>query len=110
MQLDPLIEVLIARRKALNLSREKMANIAGMSTKTYQRIERGESDLKLSQYRSILRALNLTDIDIALDIKGVSNVVAEDIVAASRLLPPEAQYLLVRLIFMTFKDPSSNQR
>ena len=106
MQLDPLIEVLIAKRKALNLSREKMASIAGMSTKTYQRIERGESDLKLSQYRSILRALNLTDLDIALDLRGVSNVVAEDVVAASRLLSPEAQYLLIRFIFMTFNKPT----
>ncbi|NAW80782.1 helix-turn-helix domain-containing protein, partial [Vibrio sp. V43_P6S15P86] len=71
MQVDPIIEALIARRKASGLSREQMANIAGMSVKTYQRIERGESDLKLSQYRSILRSLHLTDLDIALDIRGV---------------------------------------
>ncbi|MCV6004570.1 helix-turn-helix domain-containing protein, partial [Escherichia coli] len=76
MQVDPIIEALIARRKASGLSREQMANIAGMSVKTYQRIERGESDLKLSQYRSILRSLHLTDLDIALDIRDVQHVTA----------------------------------
>lgn len=49
MHVDPIVEALIIRRKEHGLSREQMANIAGMSVKTYQRIERGESDLKLSQ-------------------------------------------------------------
>ncbi|MFH4853364.1 helix-turn-helix transcriptional regulator [Vibrio diabolicus] len=98
MQVDPIIEALIARRKASGLSREQMANIAGMSVKTYQRIERGESDLKLSQYRSILRSLHLTDLDIALDIRDVQHVTADDLMAVARLLSPEAQSLLVRLL------------
>lgn len=98
MQVDPIIEALIARRKASGLSREQMANIAGMSVKTYQRIERGESDLKLSQYRSILRSLHLTDLDIALDIRDVQHVTADDLIAVARLLSPEAQSLLVRLL------------
>ncbi|HHF3020329.1 MULTISPECIES: helix-turn-helix transcriptional regulator [Vibrio] len=104
MQVDPIIEALIARRKASGLSREQMANIAGMSVKTYQRIERGESDLKLSQYRSILRSLHLTDLDIALDIRGVQHVKADDLMAVARLLSPEAQSLLVRLLSLVIEQ------
>ncbi|MCG9230042.1 helix-turn-helix domain-containing protein [Vibrio diabolicus] len=104
MQVDPIIEALIARRKASGLSREQMANIAGMSMKTYQRIERGESDLKLSQYRSILRSLHLTDLDIALDIRDVQHVTADDLMAVARLLSPEAQSLLVRLLSLVIEQ------
>ncbi|MFH4732846.1 helix-turn-helix transcriptional regulator [Vibrio diabolicus] len=104
MQVDPIIEALIARRKASGLSREQMANIAGMSVKTYQRIERGESDLKLSQYRSILRSLHLTVLDIALDIRDVQHVTADDLMAVARLLSPEAQSLLVRLLSLVIEQ------
>ncbi|EMB9232739.1 helix-turn-helix transcriptional regulator [Vibrio alginolyticus] len=104
MQVDPIIQALIARRKSNGLSREQMANIAGMSVKTYQRIERGESDLKLSQYRAILRSLNLTDLDIALDVRDVQHVTANDLTAVARLLSPEAQSLLVRLLSLVLEQ------
>ncbi|EJU9972709.1 helix-turn-helix transcriptional regulator [Vibrio alginolyticus] len=104
MQVDPIIQALIARRKSNGLSREKMANIAGMSVKTYQRIERGESDLKLSQYRAILRSLHLTDLDIALDVRDVQHVTANDLTAVARLLSPEAQSLLVRLLSLVLEQ------
>ncbi|XEV15235.1 helix-turn-helix transcriptional regulator [Vibrio alginolyticus] len=104
MQVDPIIQALIARRKSNRLSREQMANIAGMSVKTYQRIERGESDLKLSQYRAILRSLHLTDLDIALDVRDVQHVTANDLTAVARLLSPEAQSLLVRLLSLILEQ------
>ena len=107
MQVDPLIEVLIKRRKMKGVSREQMAKVAGMSEKTYQRIERGESDLKLSQYRSILRALNLTDLDIALDARGVGNLSANDVASAARLLSPEAQSMLTKLIFLVLEQKTN---
>ena len=96
--IDPIVKVLTERRKAVHLTRQQMAEIAGMSLKTYQRIERGESDMKLSQYRSIVRALNLTDLDIALDVKQVQPVTSADLSAAARLLSPEAQTMLMRFI------------
>ncbi|MDG2664605.1 transcriptional regulator, partial [Vibrio parahaemolyticus] len=80
------------------------ANIAGRSVKTYQRIERGESDLKLSQYRAILRSLHLTDLDIALDVRDVQHVTANDLTAVARLLSPEAQSLLVRLLSLVLEQ------
>ncbi|MEF1341329.1 helix-turn-helix transcriptional regulator [Vibrio rotiferianus] len=104
MHIDPIVEVLIQRRKEQGVSREKMAQAAGMSLKTYQRIERGESDMKLSQYSAILRALQLTDLDVALDIRDIEHVVAEDVLTAARLLSPDAQTLLTKLIFLVHKN------
>ncbi len=98
MNIDPIVEALIKRRKAHGFSRDQIAQMAGMSVKTYQRIERGESDLKLSQYRSILRALNVSDLDIVLDVRGVEQVTENDLTTIARLLSPEAQSLLVRLL------------
>lgn len=96
--------MLCIRRKEYGLSREQVSQMAGMSVKTYQRIERGESDLKLSQYRAILRSLNLTDLDISLDIREVEHVTENDLVTIARLLSPEAQALLVRLLSLVFKE------
>ncbi|MDA0148985.1 helix-turn-helix domain-containing protein [Vibrio sp. LaRot3] len=97
---DPIVQAIINRRKSAGLSRVDIANIAGMSLKTYQRIERGESDMKISQYRSIIRAMKMTDLDIALDIRDTQQVTAEDVTAASRLLNQEAQAMLVKFLFL----------
>lgn len=104
MHIDPIIEALIKRRKEHGLSREQVAQMAGMSVKTYQRIERGESDLKLSQYRAILRSLNLTDLDISLDIRDVEYVTENDLATIARVLSPEAQALLVRLLSLVVEE------
>ncbi|CAE6943128.1 helix-turn-helix transcriptional regulator [Vibrio alginolyticus] len=104
MHIDPIIEALIKRRKEHGLSREQVAQMAGMSVKTYQRIERGESDLKLSQYRAILRSLNLTDLDISLDIRDVEYVTENDLATIARVLSPEAQALLVRLLSLVLEE------
>ncbi|MBW3695404.1 XRE family transcriptional regulator [Vibrio sp. T187] len=107
MSQEPIVMALINRRKLAGFSQEKMASVAGMSLKTYQRIERGETDIKVSQYRSIMRALNLTDLDIALDTLDVSKVIPADVAAASRLLSDEARLLLVKLILLIQKDKQS---
>ncbi len=60
--------------------------------------------MKLSQYRAILRALQLTDLDVALDIRDIDHVVAEDVLTAARLLSPDAQTLLTKLIFLVHKN------
>lgn len=102
--LDPIVIVLTKRRKLANMSRANIADIAGMSLKTYQRIERGESDMKLSQYRAIIRALNVTDLDIALDVKGIQMATSADLAAACRLLSGEAQASLIRFLMLVAKN------
>ncbi|MDG2898251.1 transcriptional regulator, partial [Vibrio parahaemolyticus] len=58
----------------------------------------------LSQYRAILRSLHLTDLDIALDVRDVQHVTANDLTAVARLLSPEAQSLLVRLLSLILEQ------
>lgn len=95
---EPIVMAIIERRKRANLSQEKLAFMAGMSLKTYQRIERGEADIKMSQYRSLTRSLALTDLDLVMDTLEASETSAEDVAAVSRLLSDEQRKLLVKLI------------
>lgn len=102
MSLDPIVKALIQRRKDNGYTRKQIAEICGMSTKTYERIERGDSDMHLNQYRAILRALKLTDLDIALDILKIDQVTANDVAAASRVLKPDSRKLLVKLLLNSY--------
>ena len=104
MSQEPIVMALIERRKRANLSQGTLAASAGMSLKTYQRIERGEADIKMSQYRSIIRTLKATDLDVVLDVVGASHATAEDVAAVSRLLTNEERMLLIKLI-LAFKKP-----
>ncbi|EAQ55121.1 helix-turn-helix transcriptional regulator [Vibrio sp. 10N.222.54.F12] len=104
MSQEPIVIALIERRKLGNWSQEKLAASAGMSLKTYQRIERGEADIKMSQYRSITRTLKVTDLDVVLDVVGASEAAAEDVAAASRLLTSEERMLLIKLILSVKKQ------
>lgn len=103
VSMDSIVEALAVRRKQAGLSQEKLAQIAGMSAKTYQRIERGESDLKLSQLRSIMRTLDMTLLDMSLDELGVRQVEANDLIATARLLSPEAKLLLIQFLHQVTK-------
>ncbi|UPR27069.1 helix-turn-helix transcriptional regulator [Vibrio cyclitrophicus] len=104
MSQEPIVIALIERRKQANLSQEKLAFSSGMSLKTYQRIERGEADTKMSQYRSIMRTLKVTDLDVVLDVVGASQPTEADVAAASRLLSSEERMLLIKLILSVKKQ------
>ena len=69
MSYDPLIQAIKNRREAANLSQEKVADMVGVSLKTYQRIERGETDMKMSHYRILLKHLKTTDLDVSLEVE-----------------------------------------
>ncbi|MDF4887225.1 transcriptional regulator, partial [Vibrio parahaemolyticus] len=45
-----------------------------------------------------------TDLDIALDVRDVQHVTANDLTAVARLLSPEAQSLLVRLLSLILEQ------
>lgn len=101
---EPIINVIRRRREMIGMSRSQIADIAGMSEKTYLRIERGDSDMRLSQYRTIIRALKLTDLDISLDILEIDTTTPWDVAAAARILSPEARLLLVKLVMTITLD------
>lgn len=101
---DPLIHAIKERREAANLSQEQVADLIGVSLKTYQRIERGETEMKLSHYRSLLKKLKATHLDIALDMLAFEKATPWDVAAAARTLPPEIRTVLVSLIMMIYRD------
>ena len=104
MSYVPLIQAIKRRREASGLSQTQFAAMAGVSLKTYQRIERGETDLKMSHYRSLIQNLKVTDLDISLDMLEVEGATPWDVAAAARTLPPEVRTVLVTLIMMIYRD------
>lgn len=104
MSYVPLIQAIKSRREASGLSQAQFASMAGVSLKTYQRIERGETDLKMSHYRSLIKNLKVTDLDISLDMLEVEGATPWDVAAAARTLPPEVRTVLVTMIMMIYRD------
>lgn len=104
MAYDPLIQALKERREAAGLSQLQTADMIGVSLKTYQRIERGETEMKMSHYRILVEKLKTTDLDISLDMLGIDKTTPWDVAAAARTLPPEVRTVLVSLIMMIYRD------
>lgn len=101
---SPIILALIARRKAAGVTQEEAASMAGLSLKTYQRIENGTGDIRLTNYLSLIRHLKVTDLDIALDTLGIGETTPWDVAAAARVLPPEARAAIVSMIMIIYRD------
>lgn len=104
MSYDPLIQAIKSRREAAGVSQAQAAEMTGVSLKTYQRIERGETDMKMSHYRTLLQNFKVTDLDISLDMLGIDKTTAWDVAAAARTLPPEIRTVLVSLIMMIHRE------
>ncbi|HAS6073678.1 helix-turn-helix domain-containing protein [Vibrio parahaemolyticus] len=104
MSYDPLIQALKQRREAAGLSQQQTADLIGVTLKTYSRMERGETDIKMSHYRILVEKLKTTDLDISLDILGIDKTTPWDVAAAARTLPPEVRTVLVSLIMMIYRD------
>lgn len=101
---EPIILALIARRKLLEVSQEKAADMAGVSLKTYQRIEQGTSSIRLNNFKALVKGLKSTDLDISIDALGFTDTTAWDVAAASRLLPVEARAAIVNMIMIIYRD------
>lgn len=107
MSYEPLINAIKKRREASGLSQLQIADMIGVSLKTYQRIERGETEMKMSHYRILIEKLKTTDLDISLDMLGVDKTTPWDVAAAARTLPPEVRTVLVSLLMMIYRDKTS---
>lgn len=104
MSYQSLVFALKKRREAAGLTQQDAAKTAGVSLKTYQRIERGDSDIRLSQYKAIIAALKITDLDVSLDMINIAGATPWDVAAAARTLPRDARTLLVSLIMMMHRE------
>ncbi len=107
MSYEPLINAIKKRREAQGLSQLQTADMIGVSLKTYQRIERGETEMKMSHYRILIEKLKTTDLDISLDMLAVDKTTPWDVAAAARTLPPEVRTVLVSLLMMIYRDKTS---
>lgn len=101
MHREPIVIVLKNRRKAAGMTQQQLADEANMSVKTLQRIEQG-ADMKLSQYRQVIDALGVADLDISLDMLEVEGTDPADVAAAARLLSPETRRDLVAIILREY--------
>ena len=54
-----LIEAIAAERKSRNLTQENMAELLGIDTSTYSRIEQGRTELSLDRFMKIVEILGL---------------------------------------------------
>ncbi|TKF76611.1 helix-turn-helix transcriptional regulator [Vibrio kanaloae] len=88
------------RRELAEISQAQAAELIGLSLKTYQRIENGQTDIKMTHYRRLLKMLNVTELDLCLDVMGVEGATPWDVAAAARTLPPDVRTILVTLIMM----------
>ncbi len=96
----PIVNAIVARRIAAKITQEQAARMAKMSLRTYQRVESGLSDMKLRNYQALIEGLELTHLDICLDVLGYDVCTNWDVAAAAALLPEKARATLVQLIMM----------
>ncbi|MFZ6043679.1 helix-turn-helix transcriptional regulator [Vibrio natriegens] len=109
MSYEPLITALKERREAAGLSQKNIAEMIGVTLKTYQRIERGETDMKMSHYRILVEKLKTTDLDISLDMLGVDKTTPWDVAAAARTLPPEVRTALVSMLMILYRSNTKEE-
>jgi len=109
MSYEPLIQAIKARRELASLSQAQAAEMTGVSLKTYQRIENGDTDMKMSHYRILIQNLKVTDLDISLDMLGIDKTTPWDVAAAARTLSPEVRTMLVTLIMMIHRDKHGDE-
>lgn len=104
MYRDPVVQAIKMRRERAGITQAALAERAGLSAKTYQRIEAGQADMRMSQYRALIRALRATDLDISLDMLGNREVTPWDVAAAARVLSADVRAVLIQLIMMIYQD------
>ncbi|WP_318515004.1 helix-turn-helix transcriptional regulator [Photobacterium leiognathi subsp. mandapamensis] len=95
---DPISIIIKNRRIHLGMTQHELAEKAGMSDKTYQRIEQGSTDMRMSQYRTLIKALHMSDLDVSLDLLEIESATAWDVAAAARVLLPSTRFHLVKSI------------
>ncbi len=100
MSQESFIAAVKKRRELAEISQAQAAEMIGLSLKTYQRIENGQTDIKMTHYRRLLKMLNVTELDLCLDVMGVEGSTPWDVAAAARALPPDVRTILVTLIMM----------
>ncbi|MER2495327.1 helix-turn-helix transcriptional regulator [Vibrio neptunius] len=97
-QLEPIIEYLIQLRVQNRKSQEQIANQTSISLTSYQRIEQGKRDPRLSELQRLFEYYGITWLDFAwaeLEKRSISEV---DLAAAMKHVPAHIRQPLLELI------------
>lgn len=97
-KVDPIVYVLRRYRESNGISQDKMAKLTGISARTIQRLESGDSDMKFSQYRRYLKVLDISDMDVSIALFSHEFVTEKDIAALSRKFPLRVKQVIVRFL------------
>ena len=95
---DPIVYVLRRYRENKGISQDKMSTLTGMSVSTIQRIENGRTDMKLSQYRSYLNVLNMSDMDVSIALFSHEFVTEKDVAAMAWQFPLKVKRVIIRFL------------
>ncbi|MGY6511874.1 helix-turn-helix domain-containing protein [Vibrio parahaemolyticus] len=97
-KMDPIVYVLRRYRENKGISQDKMSALTGISVSTIQRIESGRTDMKLSQYRSYLTVLDMSDMDVSISLFSHEFVTEKDVAARARKFPLKVKQVIIRFL------------
>lgn len=92
------------------MTQEYLAGRTGISPRTIQRIEAGETDMKLSQYHKILKALDITHMDVSIAMLDHQFVTEREVAALVRLYPFQAKKVILRFLNEMLKVISPDKK
>ncbi|WP_407330538.1 helix-turn-helix domain-containing protein [Enterovibrio sp. 27052020O] len=100
-----LVIALKERRIRSGVTIKALSAKSGINYRALRDVEQLKRDLKMGEYRAIIRALGITDLDVSLDMMGVNDMDEGEVVAILRLLSPQGRKLLIEFIASEYKKP-----
>ncbi|RSD31972.1 helix-turn-helix domain-containing protein [Vibrio pectenicida] len=95
---DPIIEYLVHLRVSKRVTQQQISDATGIKLSTYQRLERGERDPKLSELKSLFKYYEVTWLDFAWVELGKRQAHDADLAAAMKQLPEHIRKPIIDLI------------
>nr|WP_274534872.1 helix-turn-helix transcriptional regulator [Salinivibrio kushneri] len=101
---DPAILFFIRQRIVYKMTQQDVAHQAGIPFRTYQRLETGQAELKMSQFRKLCRLYNVTSVDVALGELQFRRRYAADVASVAATLPFEVREHFLKLMIAIKKE------
>ena len=96
--LEPFVEHLLELRIKNRKSQEQIAQQSGISLSSYQRIEQGKRDPRLSELNALLKCYKITWLDFAWAEVGKRPINEKDLAAVVKHVPEHIRKPLIELI------------
>ncbi|MBN3492049.1 helix-turn-helix domain-containing protein [Vibrio neptunius] len=96
--LEPIVEYLVQLRMTKRETQEQIATQTGISLSSYQRIEQGNRDPRLSELKVLLEYYNVTWLDVAWAELGKRSISEIDLAAAMKHVPAHIRQPILELI------------